>query len=89
MAFGNKDVFDDGYSDDLPMLGGFRRRRKKKSKRGSIRRGRSRRVRRSGRVRARRVRKSGRVKYTKNGQPYVLLRNGRAKFIKGRRHRKR
>jgi hypothetical protein len=25
------------------------------------------------------------VHYTKNGQPYVLLRNGKARFIKGRR----
>jgi len=35
------------------------------------------------------TRKSSRkIKYTKNGQPYVIQRNGRAKFIKGRRHKK-
>lgn len=28
------------------------------------------------------------IKYTKNGQPYVILANGRARFIKGKRRAK-
>lgn len=28
------------------------------------------------------------VKYTKNGQPYIILANGRARFIKGKRRAK-
>lgn len=34
-------------------------------------------------------RRSGRVHYArKTGQPYIILRNGRAKFIKGKRRKK-
>lgn len=29
--------------------------------------------------------KRGRVKYTKNGQPYIILKSGKARFIKGKR----
>lgn len=38
---------------------------------------------------SRRVRKTsrGNVKYTKHGQPYIIMANGRARFIKGRRHK--
>ena len=34
------------------------------------------------------ARKGGKsVKYTKNGQPYIILSNGRARFVKGRRRK--
>jgi len=38
-------------------------------------------------VRRNRVHKKSRggIKYTKNGQPYKIMSNGRARFIKGRR----
>jgi hypothetical protein len=31
---------------------------------------------------------TGKIKYTKNGQPYKILANGRARFIKGKRRAK-
>jgi len=33
-------------------------------------------------------RRSGKVKYTKNGQPYIILRSGKARFIKRKRRSK-
>jgi len=33
-------------------------------------------------------RRSGKIKYTKKGQPYIILKNGRARFIKGKRRKK-
>jgi len=35
-----------------------------------------------------RTRTTGKIKYTKNGQPYKILANGRARFIKGKRRAK-
>ncbi len=30
---------------------------------------------------------SGKIKYTKRGQPYIILKSGKARFIKGRRNK--
>ena len=32
-------------------------------------------------------RRKGKVKYTKNGQPYIILASGKARFIKGKRRK--
>lgn len=66
-----------------------RKRRKKSSKKRRS----SRRARRSSRRRGRRTprtagkgrdRSTKRIRYTKNGQPYVIMRSGKARFIKKR-----
>lgn len=66
-----------------------RRKRKKSSKRKRSRKTSS--SRRSRRARRRKTprtagkgkdRSTKRIRYTKNGQPYIILRNGRARFIK-------
>ncbi len=49
----------------------YRKRKRKKSKK----------TKRKGSKTSRR----GKVKYTKNGQPYIILKSGKARFIKGRR----
>lgn len=87
------------YDDDNTLNGGSRRRRKTRQTRKSSRRrtkSRSgtfrklrrlfrRRRRRPGRIR--RMKSKGGVKYTKNGQPYIILKSGKARFIKGKRHK--
>lgn len=78
-----------GVIDDIDT-GAFsfsapRRRRKAKKARGNARR--SRRAPRRGRKQRKsspRSRKGG-VRYTKNGQPYIILKSGKARFIKGKR----
>jgi len=68
-----------------------RRKRKKKSKSKSTRKkstsSRTRRTRKRGRYTPhtagkRKDRSTKRIRYTKKGQPYVLLRSGKARFIK-------
>jgi len=69
----------------------FRRRGKKKRKNRHPRRGTRRRSNKSVRRRRRRTpytagkrrdTSTKRIRYTKRGQPYIILRNGRARFIK-------
>jgi len=66
-----------------------RRSKKSRSKRSKSRRSRTSRKKRSGRsygTAKQYARKGGKsVKYTKNGQPYIILSDGRARFVKGRR----
>lgn len=89
MALGMRDASEDGFntifggdaSTGYSPMAAFRRRRKSKKSRSRVKK--SRRSRRTG---TRTVhRKRGGVKYTKNGQPYVILKSGKARFIKGRR----
>lgn len=60
-------------------------KRRKKAKKSSKRRSRKKRY-GSAKQYARKGGKS--VKYTKNGQPYIILRSGKARFIKGRRRKR-
>lgn len=87
--YGN-DFFDeqfDIFGND--MVGGASRRARKASRRSRKKTSHHtrRRPRRASRVRysARKGRRG--VKYTKNGQPYIIMKSGKARFIKGRRHR--
>ena len=95
---GIDDVFNYNNSDDVGSNYVKKSRKKNKSSRASSRtvshhrrkrrglfglRRRTRRTRRTGIIK---VRSKG-VKYTKHGQPYIILKSGKARFIKGRRHK--
>jgi len=71
------------------MASKFRRKKNRKHRKSSAGKRRKSSNRRMKRHRTRRVktRSSGGIKYTKNGQPYKILANGRARFIKGRRRK--
>ena len=95
MAEGERDAFIENdvignYNAGTNFLGRLSSRKsKRKTKK---RRAKSIRIRRKRRHSKRRVHKrskrsSGGVKYTKNGQPYKILANGRARFIKGKRRK--
>ncbi len=70
-----------GIYDDNPYMDSFaitrRRRKTKKSRKHNKRK-----IRRSHKRRA--TKRRG-LHYTKNGQPYILMKSGKAKFIKRKR----
>lgn len=63
----------------------FRKSRRKNSR--NVKHSRAKSHRRS-KSRKTHVKRKGKIKYTKNGQPYIILSSGKAKFIKGRRHKR-
>jgi len=69
----NADVAANDYSMGRVSRGPSRKRSKKSKKNTTARR-----------QTRRRPSHSGRVRHTKNGQPYIIMKNGRAKFIKKR-----
>lgn len=96
MAEGQRDAFIENdvignYNAGTNFLGGVssrkRKRTSKKRRKKSIFRRLFKRKRKSNkrRVHRKHKRSSGGIKYTKNGQPYKILANGRARFIKGKR----
>jgi len=88
-AFVENDVIGN-FAVGTNFLGGVssRKRRKKISKRRKKIKHTSRKRRKSSKKRNTRTSTGNRgVKYTKNGQPYKILANGRARFIKGKRRK--
>lgn len=96
MAEGLRDAFieDDvigNYNVGTSFLGGFkarnsRRKARKRRKKGIRKMQRRRRHKRHRKSHKRKAIRGG-IRYTKNGQPYKILANGRARFIKGRRRK--
>lgn len=103
MGYGVRDTFaeyfggfDDMDIEDMDVQAertlnnpSYRRKRRAKSRRTRIK---TRRRRKANNMRVSGKRKSstgrrGGVKYTKNGQPYIIMKSGKARFIKGRRHK--
>jgi len=81
LGFGVIDSIDDGMdslgvSENAPR--NRKRRRRKKINMRSRRKS-------TKTKRSKRTRRSGKIKHTKTGQPYIILANGRARFIKKRR----
>lgn len=75
-------IYDSDFDDNFMVAPRTRKKNKKSRKMG--RKASRRKARRSSK-RHQKHRSSGGIKYTKNGQPYKILANGRARFIKGRR----
>lgn len=92
MALGRKEVADDtilGFDDgDTDIFGSFmgtmesKPRRKKRKRHSRV--SKSRKHKHHTARHRRTKRSSGKIRHTKNGQPYIIQPNGRAKFIKRR-----
>lgn len=97
MAEGERDAFIENdvignYAVGTSFLGNLstrraRRKNKKRRKKGIFRRVFKKRRKSRTRKRNRIFKSSSKIKYTKNGQPYRILSNGRARFIKGKRRK--
>jgi hypothetical protein len=96
MADGERDAFIENdvignYNTGTSFLGGLSSGKRRKKTKVSRKRGIRRRTRRTKRHKSKGTRGHrkaiGGIKYTKNGQPYKILANGRARFIKGRRRK--
>jgi len=93
MSEGTRDAFIENdvignYAVGTDFIGGVATRKVRRKTRKSRRKAKHSRRKRRHTKRNRVYKKSrGGVKYTKNGQPYKILANGRARFIKGKRRK--